>query len=290
MNKKLLNKISIIFTAAAVLLACNTAYAAPSSIVTYSPIEVPITTQSFVFKESFGSIEDDFTDVFAEVEAFLNQNGAIATKRAILYLDYGVDRVNPGKFKSAQPPSDRSPIEYLNDIYGESTLKTYRRVLVGYLVPPQFYISPSGDFKEYTLSSIKVLAFQAMDKNVKTPLSVLTAPPGTIPTDNENTYSQSDRLYDKLNMMNYLALHVEYSSNIGMMEMYDERLDVYTFMAIPGNQTAFLTGLGLPLSAEPGMFKRRSDVAIADKSPQNAAEAPAANNDTQAAAPIAAAP
>jgi hypothetical protein len=266
-------------------------YEEKRSIVTYSPVEVPITTQSFIFVEAFGSIGDNFDDIFADLDAFLTRSGAISSRRAILYLDYGVDRIHSGKFKSAMPPSDRSMLDYLKDIYGESTLKTHRRVLVGYLVPPQYYISPDDHFKKYVFSNLKALAFQSMDSNIRTPLSVLTAPPGSTTTVNENNaYSQVDRLYDKLNMMNFLALHVESSKNIGMMEMYDERLDVYTFMAIPGDQAAFLTELGIPLSAAPGSFTRRADVVIKERDPsQGAAPAEAAPAPAESA-PIAVAP
>jgi hypothetical protein len=284
MIKKLLNIIFMPTLMLITLVSANITYAAPNTrILTSTPIEVTITNQSFVFKEAFGSIEDDFEDVFKDVENFIRQNGASSNRRAILYLDYGVERVNRDMFRSAIN-IERPLIEYLKEIYGESSLRTYRRVLVGYLVPPQYFVSPREPFKSYDFRNIKVLSFQSMDKNVKTPLSLLTDPSATPPANvEEDTYTKADRVYDKLTMMNYLSLNIEFKNNIGMMEMYDTVLNVYTFMAIPGNQATFLSGLGISPMVSPGTFPRRPDIDLSkgDTPPAGGTDAgtPATNAD-----------
>lgn len=275
MIKTLFKKISKISIILSLLLFSQNIYAIGNKIVTFKPVGVLITNQLFVFKETYGSLEDDFDDVFKEVSSFLIQNGATSHRKALLYLDYGVTKTNPDIMKSNINVND-SILKYITDTYGESTLKSYRRVLVGYLVPPQLFVATREPFKEYGFKNIRVQATQSMDKDVKTPLSVLyengeTIQDDAIDANNIDSYTKPHRLYDKIAMLNFISLNEKSTDYVGMMEMYDNKLKVYTFMAIPGNQEKFMEASKIPLTIKEGDFAKRPDVEIdeTNKKPSN---------------------
>ncbi len=266
MIKHLLDKISKLSIITLVILISSTnVHAVGNKISTFETTEVSITNQRFVFMESYGSIEDNFDDIFREVKDFISQNGATSYRKAILYLDYSVAKTNPNIFKSAIN-IDGTIMSYLKDTYGESTLKSYRKVLVGYLVPPTFFINKRDPFKEYVFKGIRVQTFQSMDKDEKTPISVIfqNAIEQTDESEQTDAYTKPHRLFDKVTMLNYLNLTVNESKYIGMMEMYDEKLKVYTFMAIPGNIDNFKEIATLSTNMT---FQRRPEVEIKEEKP-----------------------
>ena len=282
MIKILLKKISKLSLILSLLLFSQNIYAVGNKIVSFKPVDVLITNQLFVFKEAYGSVEDNFEDVFKEVSSFLVQNGAVSSRRAILYIDYGVTKTNPNMFKS-NINIDASLIKYLEDTYGNATLKSYRRVLVGYFVPPQYFVATREPFKEYGFKNIKVKAIQSMDKDVKTPLSVLQDNGQSIQDDAINnaiqdSYTYAHKLYDKLAMMNFLSLNKNETKYLGLIELFDSKLNVYTFMAIPGDQDKFIEDVKLSKTVIEGKFKKRPDVEIEDEG--SVQESPTPQNNT----------
>ena len=262
---QILKKISQLSIIISLLLFSQSIYAIGNRIITFKPVNVLITNQIFVFKEAYGSLEDDFDDVYKEVNAFLVQNGVNTSRKAILYIDYGVTKTNPSVLKS-NININEPLMKYLNDTYGESTLKSYRRVLVGYFVAPQYFVATREPFKEYGFKNIRVTAIQSMDKDVKTPLSVLQENGETIKDDaidvaNKDSYTKPYRLYDKIAMMNYLSLN-NTKNHIGLIELYDAKLRVYTFIAVPGDQEKFIRDIKLSKTIKEGGFKKRADVVI----------------------------
>lgn len=267
------SKIYILALIILMFLFSQNSYAVGKKVTSFKPVDVLITKQQFIFKEAYGSVEDDFEDIYEEVYAFIVQNGAVSTKKAILYLDYGTVKTNPNMFKS-NIQLDVPIINYLENTYGQATLKSYRRVLVGYLIAPQYFIAAQDGFGEYIFEAEKEKAIQSMDNTAKTPISaVYNNNPVNNETNSEENkygnYSKSHKLLDKISMFNFVNLDIANNKYVGVMEIYDKRLDIYTFLTITGNQEAFIEAAGLSPSLEMGKFKKRSDVEITEDKQEN---------------------
>ncbi len=252
-----LKKLSLISCLFLFLMLSNNLLAIGKNIHTFNLVNLTITEFDFVYKEVYGSVEDDFAKDLQEVNNYVLLFGAKSNLKAVMFLDYGVDKTNIPRGEKNIVPKQGAILPYLVSRYGESTLKTYRRALVGYLVSPQYFVTPSAPILIHKFKNVRVKAYQSLDKESK--LSE------TVEEDEQDQYTQPKKLYDRVVMLDTVSLlSPDSKTYIGMLETYDVALKVSTFMAVPGNQESFLLDNDLDIYNKPGKFSLRESVVIKD--------------------------
>ncbi|UQY80915.1 hypothetical protein HAV_01129 [Candidatus Hepatincola sp. Av] len=201
-------------------------------IMTYAMVNVPITDMLFVYTEGYGSISTayDYEDVVDYVLSF----GYKPERMAVMFLS----SVRSQNVTTKELPQNLT-MEYLETRYGKALLNSKGKVLIGVLVPPQVNVVEDKNIKVLSLHDITVKAFQSLPKDS----SPKSANQTSLPNQNneqESVYSMPHRIFDRLVMMNFLALDNNVTKYSAMLEMYDTKQDVYTFMAIPSAVTASL--------------------------------------------------
>lgn len=201
-------------------------------IMTYAMVDVPITNMLFVYTEGYGSISTAYD--YEEVIDYVLSFGYKPERMAVMFLS----NVRSQNTIAEELPQNLT-MEYLEKRYGKSLLNSKGRVLIGVLVPPQVNVVAEKKIKVLNLQNITVKAFQSLPKDSTTK----PANQNSLPNQNSNqdsVYSMPHRIFDRLVMMNFLALDNNSTKYSAMLEMYDTKQEVYTFMAIPSVVTANL--------------------------------------------------
>lgn len=211
-------------------------------IMTYAMVNVPITDMLFVYTEGYGSISTayDYEDIIDYVLSF----GYKPERMAVMFLS----SVRSQTVTNEELPQNLT-MEYLENRYGKALLNSKGKVLVGVLVPPQVNVVADKKFKVLSLQDITVKAFQSLPKDSSPKPANQTSLPNQN-TNQESVYSMPHRIFDRLVMMNFLGLDNNSTKYSAMLEMYDTKQDVYTFMAIPSTVTANLR-ISQPVSPQP---------------------------------------
>lgn len=200
----------------------------PDSISRHA-VFVPIVAMNFVFVESYGSLESDFTDDLNLVSGEVLRYGIQDTKKAVLFLDIQGQGSNRFDLDKAERNPDVITREFLYKIYPQEMYKTQRKVLVGVLTFPHLAFKGSDIVKLYRFKDIKVYIKQTDFYKAS-----------------EQIYTKERKMLDRAYMISYMnSPSKKFEQSIGMMEIYDSANDTYSLIDIPGNKAEFLESLGI---------------------------------------------
>ncbi|MFL1780373.1 hypothetical protein ABSA28_00061 [Candidatus Hepatincolaceae symbiont of Richtersius coronifer] len=201
-----------------------------SSVITYNIVNVPVTKLDFIFIETSGTINDSFVKEINFIHTEIQKYSVTSTNNVIMFLDD-----NPPDYRTTtnilvrEKEIDKA---FLEQKYGTPYLRSQRRVLVGTFVFSNPSIEYGGKLKVYRLENLKVQAFQSvvLEEN-----------------DELKLYNINDRVYDRTIMLDYMGRSKNEANNsyLGMIEMFDNYNNVYTFMALPGIKTDFIARYNL---------------------------------------------
>ncbi len=192
-------------------------------------VKVKITSEVFTTKSlTLSLLDDPYNAIIPKYKDELSQQGRFSNKLAILYLDYQI--LNLDEDTTVLPTYESSPKideKYLEKKYNYYTLNGKRRVLVGYITPPQLGTNDISNFQTFKLQNVPVYVTQAfIGKDSK----------------GNNLYPHLNNVYDRISMMQYLNFEAKNHNTefIGMLEILDLDTNAITYVALPGNQKKFL--------------------------------------------------